>query len=166
MSQSNQNWSVIPRTAWLVAALTYVALAAAVVLGPLQFETELMRWHLGLKLLLVLLAPLTVALYVLLVGFIYGDAKRRGMRHVMWAWLALIPYFIGVAAYFITRHPLPQPCPSCKTLLPARYVFCPHCGTGVTPFCSNCGKPVERGWANCAYCGAKLRAPEQKTEAS
>ena len=43
-------------------------------------------------------------------GFIYADAKRRRMRHVMWAWLALVPYFIGVILYFILRDPLPTPC--------------------------------------------------------
>jgi hypothetical protein len=44
---------------------------------------------------------------VLLNGYVYADAKRRGMRYVMWTWPAiLIPNAIGVILYFVLRDPL------------------------------------------------------------
>jgi hypothetical protein len=164
MSQFTDELRVIPRGAWVTAGLVYVLQGAAIVLGPLRFEPEMKQWEFWVQALFAFGMPLMLTLYALLVGFVYGDAKRRGMRHVMWAWLALIPYFIGVAAYFIMRDPLPQPCPSCQAVLPASYTFCPHCGTPKTRICPNCGKPAEHGWANCAYCGTKLPGNGQKVE--
>ncbi len=44
---------------------------------------------------------------VLLIGYVYADAKRRGMRYVMWTLLAIfIPNAIGIILYFVMRDPL------------------------------------------------------------
>ena len=164
MSRFSEELRVIPRGAWVTAGLVYALQVLALLLGPLRMDPHMRQWEFWQQALFGFGLPVFVLLYVMLVGYVYGDAKRRGMRHVMWAWLAVIPYFIGVAAYFILRDPLPQPCPSCQMVLPARFTFCPHCGTATTRICPHCGKPAERGWVNCAYCGTKLPAQEQKME--
>jgi predicted amidophosphoribosyltransferase len=100
--------------------------------------------------------PIVVIAYSMLVGFIYADAKRRRMRHVMWAWLALVPYFVGVILYFILRDPLPANCPQCGTDVPQAFAFCPGCGASVHPVCPQCGKSLQREWMNCPHCGNRV----------
>lgn len=163
MSRFTENLRVIPKGAWRIAALLYVLLVAVMFAGPMRHEKDFLQWPMSLSVAFALLAPIPVCLYTLLAGFVYGDAKRRGMRHVMWTWLSLIPYFIGVAAYFILRDPLPKPCPGCQKVSLGSFAFCPHCGAALRPHCPQCGKAVEHGWTNCAHCGVKLPAGEPRT---
>ena len=66
--------------------------------------------------LLTAFAGLFMVLFILLVGYVWADAKRRQMNAVLWVLLAIfIPNLIGVILYFILRQPLPVPCPSCRT---------------------------------------------------
>jgi phospholipase D-like protein len=70
----------------------------------------------------------TAAFFVSL-GYIYGDAKRRGMP--AWAWVIaafLIPNFIGFILYFVFRGPLLGPCSSCGKPIRGGEAFCSHCG--------------------------------------
>ena len=54
-----------------------------------------------------ILLPMFLAGYTLLIGYIYGDARRRGMRYVMWTLLAIFLFNgIGIILYFILREPL------------------------------------------------------------
>jgi RNA polymerase subunit RPABC4/transcription elongation factor Spt4 len=100
---------------------------------------------------------LVAAAWILLVGYVYADAKRRGMRYVMWTWLAaLIPDGIGIILYFLLRDALPRPCPGCSTVVKAGYTFCPHCGAATQPTCPHCGRGVEGAWSHCPHCGSGL----------
>ena len=70
------------------------------------------------------------AAFFLALGFIYGDARRRGMP--AWAWVIaafLIPNFIGFILYFVFRGPLLGPCSSCGKPMRGGEAFCPHCGS-------------------------------------
>ena len=70
------------------------------------------------------------AAFVLLLGYIYGDAKRRQMPAVAWVIAALfIPNLVGFILYFLFRRPLLEPC-------------------------SHCGKPIRAGEAFCSLCGS------------
>jgi hypothetical protein len=116
------------------------------------------------KVIIPLITGVVVLIYVLLVGFVYGDAKQRGMRYVMWTLLAiLIPDAIGIILYFILREKLPTTCPHCSTKVLAKFAFCPNCGTSVKPTCPQCGEAVELRWLNCAHCGTKLPTPTPRT---
>lgn len=111
-----------------------------------------------------LLIPLFLAAWVLLIGYVNGDARRRGMRYVMWTLLAIfIPNAIGVILYFLMRDPLPFPCPACGKQVGGAFTFCPHCGANLARACPKCKRAVERSWANCAYCGTKLEPPSEPT---
>ena len=62
-----------------------------------------------------------------LLGYVYGDARRRGMRYVMWTLLAFfIPNGIGVILYFILRDPMPTYCSKCGASAKAAHAFCPR----------------------------------------
>jgi hypothetical protein len=161
MSRFDQEWALVPAGArWtaVLVALAFAALMAAFFVLPLLVEGE----HRAL----VFVAPLFLAaslggvglaLYVLLVGYVYGDARRRAMNHVLWTLLAIfIPNAIGIILYFILRDPVPVPCPSCRTPARKGHAYCASCGAAVRPACPLCRQPTEPGWRNCARCGAAL----------
>jgi len=155
----NSFWAkirIIPRPAWMVAGLLTVLIVLPLLLGPMRYDDEMRNWPLIGKVGLIAVVPVFVVAYSMLVGFVYADAKRRRMRHVMWAWLALVPYFIGVILYFILRDPLPTICAQCGTDVPQAFAFCPGCGISVHPVCSQCGKPLQREWMNCPHCGNRV----------
>jgi hypothetical protein len=100
---------------------------------------------------------LFVFVYGFLVAYVYGDARRRGMRYRVWAAVAaLVPNGIGFLAYFLLRDPLPRPCPACGAAARRDLAFCPQCGTALAPSCPACRRPVEARWSHCAHCGTKL----------
>ena len=159
MSRFREELRVIPRVAYVIAALVYLAAVLCIVGFVLQQKPEPYSWPLVVKVIFTVLVPLPLTIYVLLIGYVYRDAKRRGMRHVMWTLLAaLVPNAIGIILYFVLREPLLLPCPSCGAQTRPGFAFCPHCGAALARPCPACRRAVEAGWANCAYCGCKLTA--------
>ena len=148
---------VIPRAAWIIAGLFYVGMATLACFFFVPTDHEMSHWPWAGQLAFIFLMPLAFFLIIPFYGYIYGDAKRRGMRYVMWTLLAIfVPDFIGAIIYFILRDPLPIDCPGCRSRVPAKFTFCPQCGSALSPYCPQCGKSVERAWANCGHCGTKL----------
>ena len=77
-----------------------------------------------------LLAGVFFAVWLLCLGYVYADAKRRGMRPVLWTLIAaLFPHLFGFLLYFALRHPM-------------------------TPRCTRCGQPVMLDQRFCSWCGA------------
>ncbi|MGC1686219.1 MAG: zinc ribbon domain-containing protein [Candidatus Acidiferrales bacterium] len=157
MSRFQDNLSVIPRAAKVTAWI--VALGCAVLVGILSTFPPDHSEPIPLvgRILLPILAFATLFTYIALIGYVYGDSKRRGMRYVMWTLLAIfIPDAIGIILYFILRDAMPIKCPSCGTSVLSKFTFCPSCGTSVKPTCSHCGKAVDLAWTHCAHCGSTL----------
>ena len=74
---------------------------------------------LPVRIIIPVLFPALLAGYALLIAYVYGDARRRGMRYVMWTLLAIFLFNgIGIILYFILREPL--------------MVYCSRCGGGRT----------------------------------
>src|SRR5262249_56766425 len=97
---------------------------------------------------------LAAASLILLGGYVYRDAGRRGMRPVLWLLLVLfIPNFIGAVLYFLLRHPLPVCCPQCGTAVRHGASYCPKCGFQVVAGCPYCPRALSPGDAYCSYCG-------------
>jgi RNA polymerase subunit RPABC4/transcription elongation factor Spt4 len=161
MSRFRDEMKVIPKAARVIAVLAYIATVLGFTLFVLfAHDAGLARTPAVGKLALIIFPGFVIAMYVLLIGYVYGDAKRRGMRYVMWTLLAIfIPDAIGIILYFILRDPPMKTCPGCARAVKSGFTFCPHCGASVAPTCSNCGRAVELGWANCPSCGTKLPAP-------
>jgi len=162
MSRFDQEWALVPTGArWtaVLVALAFTALMAAIFLLP-AFAAHDGKALLVLlpMFLLTLVGAVPLAIYVLLLGYVWSDARRRGMNHVLWTLLALfIPYVVGVILYFLLREPVPVPCPACATPARKGHAYCAHCGTAVRTACPQCRQPVEAGWRNCAGCGQALQ---------
>jgi double zinc ribbon protein len=162
MNGSRTNRSIIPRPVWAIAILAYLGIFIGLVCIAIpQFPktTDLPR---GGQIALGLFAAAIPALYVLLLGYIYGDAKRRGMRQWLWVLLAIfIPNAIGIILYFVLRDPPIFYCSSCGAAAKSTYTFCPNCSTPLRPTCTQCGQGIERGWKHCPNCGALAPAANQ-----
>jgi Double zinc ribbon len=160
MSRFRNELRVIPRAAWGVGVVLYVGIAIGLNFA-FHFSNDpgIRELPMVVRGVLPFLIPLCVFIPVGLIGYVNGDAKRRGMRYVMWTLLAiLIPDAIGIILYFILRDPLPRPCTGCSAAVRPGFTYCPKCGTEVHPACPSCGKGIEQDWANCAYCGKKIAA--------
>lgn len=159
MSRFTKEVRVIPRTAWVVAWFIYVCFTVPMFFFVLPTDPDIGKWPRWGQALFVYGFFLLGVAYIALIGYVYGDAKRRQMRYEMWTVLAtVIPSGIGIILYFILRDPLWKPCPSCRNVVKG-LPFCPHCGTSLEPICPNCGKTGDPAWANCGHCGQRLEVP-------
>jgi hypothetical protein len=79
-----------------------------------------------------LFGGVVTAAWLLCLGFVFADARRRAMRPFLWVLVAaLFPHLLGFLLYFVMRQPLAS--------------TCSHCGQTMTlsqPFCAWCGNPV------------------------
>jgi predicted anti-sigma-YlaC factor YlaD len=126
---------LVPRwMIWLLVAAYVVALAAlfhfdlaggglaGMTLSQVA-EKELAKFG------LVTAIAIPVSVFVMLIGYIGADARRRGMSPVLWELVALlVPYLIGAILYFVVREPLPLNCPQCRRAIRPGDRFCPYCG--------------------------------------
>lgn len=141
-----------------VAARWGVGLSALLsVLGAVSFVLFAREAPLGLRFVLAATLALFIFLYCFLVAYVYGDAKRRGMRPWPWALVAgCVPNALGFIAYFLLREPQLQPCGSCGATTRRDFAFCAQCGAPLARVCPACRRAVEGGWSHCAHCGTKL----------
>jgi hypothetical protein len=146
------------RSEFQVAAKTGVTISALLSLTAMVlFVVVLPDPPFGFRILLGLLLAAILFVYGFLVSYVFGDAKRRGMRHVAWTLVAaFVPNALGFIAYFLLREPLLQPCPACGATARRDFAFCPQCGSPLPRVCGGCRKPVEPIWTHCAHCGQKL----------
>jgi hypothetical protein len=157
MSRFQDEVELVPRPAFAIAVCVWLAFFLLMMLLPMGHDPELRHWPLAGKLAISVLPGLPLFFLTLLVGYVYADAKRRGMRYVMWTWLAaLIPNAIGIILYFVLRDPLLVNCTQCGTQVRTGFAFCPKCGGSLSQACPQCRRAVETGWTHCVYCGASL----------
>ncbi len=76
-----------------------------------------------------LLAGVVIAIWILCLGYVYADARRRGMPPILWTLIAaFIPNLLGFLLYFALRRPIALPCPHCGQATTAGQRFCSWCG--------------------------------------
>ncbi len=102
--------------------------------------------------------------YILMLGYVSRDARRRGMNSTLWTLLVLVlsPAYLGIGfiIYFMIREPLPYPCPRCNNLVGPRFNFCPTCKCDLHPSCPNCKKEIAETDKFCPYCATDLKPAE------
>jgi Phospholipase_D-nuclease N-terminal len=98
-----------------------------------------------------------LASYVLLVGYVSRDVKRRKMSAALWMLIVVImPGGIGAVVYFLLRQPILARCPNCTTELAASFHFCPQCQFQMAPVCGQCFRGVQITDVYCTQCGHDL----------
>jgi hypothetical protein len=131
--------SVVPKP---VSKGAYVLVGCAVVIGPITGFIEATRGsgpgvH-GAYLPILesiaglgagLLVGALIAAWVLGLGYVYGDARRRTMPPTLWTLIAaLVPNLLGFLLYLVLRRPIASPCLQCGQPITAEQRFCPWCG--------------------------------------
>ena len=77
--------------------------------------------------LIGLLLGTVVGCYILLIGYVSRDARRRGMSPILWTVVAIvIPNGLGIILYFLLRQPRQSACPQCGNALQPGFNFCPE----------------------------------------
>ena len=73
-----------------------------------------------------------LAVWLLCLGFVFADARRRDMRSVLWVLVAaLFPHLLGFLLYFVLRHPIAATCSHCGMTVSNHQRFCSWCGTSL-----------------------------------
>jgi Phospholipase_D-nuclease N-terminal len=118
-------WRLIPSAAWFLAA-------AALIAVPPAIHAVFMHNHehgFILTFEFCLLLGALEAGWLLFLGYVYGDARRRGMNAIAWTVVAVvIPNLIGFLLYFVLRKAVLLPCPQCGQGVAPRAAFCSACG--------------------------------------
>lgn len=107
-----------------------------------------------------IMVGLFFAFYMIMVGYVNQDARRRGMSASLWTaiMLLLLVSGIGFIVYFLVRQPIVVKCPRCRERVEADFNFCPKCDQQLHPTCQVCKKAVRPGDTFCAHCGGALAA--------
>jgi len=75
-----------------------------------------------------------MAVWLLCLGFVYADARRRAMRPALWvAVAALVPHLLGFLLYFVLRQPIAAICTQCGQTIVMYQRFCSWCGSPQSP---------------------------------
>ena len=128
-----QFWSVVPqRVRFVACAIVCVAVLIGLAVGFREgFDTgQLPIWtqpFVGAG--IGLITGSLVALWILCLGYVYADARRRAMPAVPWTLItALVPNLLGFLFYFALRRPIMSPCPQCGQPVHPAQRFCASCG--------------------------------------
>lgn len=123
--------SIVPKTVQLWASvLVGCALLIGLVVGYKTADqgsvSRTMSAYGGAALVL----GITLAIWLLCLGFVFADARRRAMRSVPWVLVAaLFPHLLGFLLYFVMRQPIASACAHCGQTIPLHRRFCSWCGT-------------------------------------
>jgi hypothetical protein len=80
-----------------------------------------------------LFGGVVIATWLVCLGFVFADARRRAMRPVLWVLVAaLFPHLLGFLLYFVLRQPIASPCTHCGQIIPLQQQFCAWCGNPQT----------------------------------
>jgi hypothetical protein len=97
------------------------------------------------------------ATYVLLIGYVSRDVKRRNMSAGLWMLVVIVmPGGIGAVVYFLLRQPIVSRCPHCSTEITSSVHFCPQCQFQMAPVCGRCFRGVLVTDVYCTQCGHDL----------
>jgi|CZKL01.1.fsa_nt_gi hypothetical protein len=123
-------FSVVPKAVQL-SAVVIVACAVLIGLGVGYLAAD---QGAGLRTMSLygsaaLVLGIVIATWLLCLGFVFADARRRAMRPVLWILVAgLFPHLLGFLLYFVMRQPIAKTCTHCGQTIPLHQRFCSWCG--------------------------------------
>ena len=146
---------IVPVWAWALAGIPFIAAQWFFNIAVARHPNAAPAWA---RPLLGLLLGLVAGSFVLFIGYINRDAKRRGMSPTLWTLVSiLIPNALGILLYFVLRQPLRCGCPQCGNAVQPGFSFCPQCNCKLSPTCPQCQRVVGVNDVYCPYCGTSLR---------
>lgn len=108
---------------------------------------------------LAILLAIVVISWILLLGYVHGDARRRGMSPLLWTLICIfVPNLIGFIIYFLLRKGLARYCNKCGCQVEEGFRYCPRCSSPQVPICAHCGQPMKPEFTWCPYCGQGVGA--------
>jgi len=115
---------LVPPWAWILAVVGFIG--AQALFGFFAWQKNgLPFWA---AVVVGIAAGVFLAFYVLFIGYISRDAKRRGMSVMLWTLVAIfVPHGLGIVLYFLLRQRLGAVCPQCRREVNADDVYCPKC---------------------------------------
>lgn len=153
--QITEEFRLIPSWAYVIAALLVLALNVGIAFLYLHGKNPP-----PFPVLLVMggMASAVLAFFILLIGYINGDAKHRQMNSALWTLLVIfIPNAIGFILYFLLRQPVPLECPQCHAITNPDANFCPKCKFNLRPTCPACQRAIQTGDTFCPHCAHELK---------
>ena len=122
---------------------TWSVVLAVIVFGAVQYLFHGVLPHhkhelLPMRLLMGYSWGTAFASYVLLVGYVSRDVRRRRMPAGLWMLIVVVmPGGIGAVVYFLLRQPMLFPCPHCSTEIDLERALLPAVpvpiGSGLRP---------------------------------
>jgi RNA polymerase subunit RPABC4/transcription elongation factor Spt4 len=151
-SRFKDELEIISPVAIVLAAMGFAAIQVLFTVLP---KGPPMPWRIFLS----LGAGAALAIWILIIGYINQDAKRRGMGQLLWTLIAIfVPNCLGILLYFLLRKPILQPCERCGCVTNPDFHFCPKCGLALSPSCLYCGRAIRNDFTCCPYCGKQVGA--------
>ena len=141
---------------------TWSIVLAIVVFAAAQYLFHFVLPHpkpqmLPMRLMMSYSCGTLLASYVLMVGYVSRDVRRRNMPAALWMLIVIImPGGVGAVVYFLLRQPMLTRCPHCTTEIASTYHFCPQCQFQMFPVCGVCHRGVKITEAFCTQCGHDL----------
>lgn len=137
-----EEFKLVPTWVTMLAGLVFLGMQAFLFLKVFPHDPHALP--LDVKIPLALTAGCVLAFFVLLVGYVNRDAKRRGMNYVLWTVLVIIiPNAIGYIIYFVVRQPIRGTCPQCGATVNPGFNYCPKCKFNLHPACPQCHRTIE-----------------------
>jgi len=127
--------SIVPRAVQIWASiLVGCALLIGLVVAYETADQGAMLWTMSAYGAAALVLGIVVAVWLLCLGWVFADARRRDMRPVLWVLVAaLFPHLLGFLLYFVMRQPIASSCTHCGQTIPLHQRFCSWCGTALAP---------------------------------
>jgi hypothetical protein len=133
--------SIVPKTVQLWASiLVGCAVLIGLVVGYEAADQGALLRTMSMYGSAALVLGSLLAIWLLCLGFVFADARRRAMRSVLWVLVAaLFPHLLGFLLYFVMRHPIAATCTQCGMTVSNHQRFCSWCGTPLVPSESTSG---------------------------
>ena len=123
--------NIVPKTVQLWATvLVGCALLIGLAVGHKTAEQDAVLRTMSAYGSAALVLGVVLAIWLLCLGFVFADARRRDMRSVLWVLVAaLFPHLLGFLLYFVMRQPIASTCTHCGMTVSHHQRFCSWCGT-------------------------------------